>query len=49
MSPRVTITVLFNIVSFMWISVIVCWHRIRLQNRLKALEMRKMRLVLDAQ
>lgn len=49
LSDTISNTVFFNIASFIWISIIVCWHRIRLQNRLVTLERRKMELVLNNQ
>lgn len=48
LSRRITITTLYNIGVFLLISVVLAWHRIRLQNRMDAVEERKMTLLLNS-
>ena len=44
-SDRIRVTLLFNIFSFSVIAMNVAWHRIRLENRLRQIELRKTRLI----
>lgn len=48
MTPRITQTVLFNIFTFIFICIVAAWHRIRLENRLKQIESRKMQLIMSS-
>ncbi len=48
MSGRITTTLLFTIFTYVVISITVLWHRIRLENRSKLIQARKMKLLLNA-
>lgn len=48
MTSRITTTLLFTIFTYIVISIAVLWHRIRLENRAKLIQARKMKLLLNA-
>ena len=48
MTDTIRNTVLFNIVAFIWISIVVCWHRIRLENVVRDVEIKKMKLIVES-
>ncbi|MBZ0317363.1 MAG: cytochrome c biogenesis protein CcsA [Anaerolineae bacterium] len=48
MSDRITTTLLFTIFTYVVISITLLWHRIRLENRTKLIQARKMKLLLNA-
>jgi heme exporter protein C len=49
MTNTIRNTVLFNIVAFTYISMIVTWHRIRLENLVRNIDIRKMKLIVNSQ
>lgn len=48
LGPRITQTVLFNIVVYSIIAVTATWHRIRLQHRMEQVERRKINLLMES-
>jgi heme exporter protein C len=45
MTPRIAQTVLFNIFAYVIISLTLLWHRIRLENRARQVQRRKMEAI----
>jgi heme exporter protein C len=48
MTPRIRQTLGFTIITYIVLSVTLLWHRIRLENRAKLIQTRKMKLLLNA-
>ena len=47
MTPRIVQTLLFSIVTYMYLAVILTWHRIRLENRASQVQARKVKLLMN--
>jgi heme exporter protein C len=47
MTPRIVQTLLFSIFTYMYLSVILTWHRIRLENRTSEVQARKIKLLMN--
>lgn len=48
MTPRITQTLFFTSITYIVICITLLWHRIRLENRAKLIQARKMKLLLNA-
>lgn len=47
MTPRIVQTLLFSIFTYIYLAVIITWHRIRLENRTSEVQTRKINLLLN--
>lgn len=47
MTPRIVQTLLFSIATYMYLAVILTWHRIRLENRTSQVQARKVNLLMN--
>lgn len=48
MTPRIVQTLLFAIFTYSFLAAIICWHRIRLENRSYEVQVRKARLLMNS-
>lgn len=47
MTPRIVQTLLFSIFAYTFLAAIICWHRIRLENRMAQVQARKAQVLLN--
>ncbi|NDJ87108.1 MAG: cytochrome c biogenesis protein CcsA [Chloroflexi bacterium] len=47
MTPRIVQTLLFSIFTYVLVSIIITWHRIRLENRAHQVQQRKVNLLMN--
>jgi heme exporter protein C len=47
MTPRIVQTLLFSIFTYSFLAAVICWHRIRLENRAHQVQARKARLLMN--